>query len=547
MEFYKKVILEILSAVLLGLAIPNEFLRYGSALIGLFALIPHFLALKNSKSFKESCLLCFIQCITAHLISSWWLGLFEGFAIFTLGASAIGTGAIHALFGFFFYLPKYISSLEDAPYSFKRKITSPYFSIIWYAAVYTVFEHVKCTGFLAYPWGTIPLVTYNAKFFSQIVDIAGTRLITFIYSLFASTAVFYYEHIMDNKKITDLKPALAVSLIFVLSVFYGIFQYTKQWVPEKYINTVLIQQNADPWKMKDDRLSITESEKLTVKALDELKKENINPHLVVWSEGILRYPLPEGLFYYSYYPDEYPLLNFIKDCQTPFIIGGPYSVCFDNLEFQNSALLFTKNGTLQGHYAKTHLVPFAEYIPFTQYLIVQKFLMKMAGFARGWVPGNEYKVFGIECENTDGTSDTAFLSIPICFEDAFGDCCRGLKKAGSEIFINITDDSWSLTKSAEYQHYIISWFRAMEFRTTLVRSTNSGVTVVADPSGHVLANAPLFEKTYLNCRIPIYKNTVTLYLILGDWLPFILVIYIGIYVIRTVLLTKKSTENNSDV
>lgn len=547
MEFYKKVILEILSAILLALAIPNEFLRFGSAFIGLFALIPHFTALKNSTSIKESCILCFIQCIAAHLLSSWWLGLFEGFAIFTLGASAIGTGTIHALFGPFFFLPKYINSIDQIPQNFKSKINNPYFTIIWYAAIYTVFEYIKCTGFLAYPWGTIPLVTYNAKFLSQIVDIAGVRLITFIYSLFASAAAVYFDEWNKTKKFFDFQPALAVALIFVISIFYGVFQYTKKWTPEKYISTVFIQQNADPWKFHDDRNSILNSQKLTMQAVHELRKNDLAPQLIVWSEGILRYPLPEGMVHYRFFPDEYPLLDFISDLQTPFVIGGPYSVNFENFEFQNSAILFEKDGSIKGHYAKTHLVPFAEYIPFTKYKFVQKILMKLAGFARGWIPGEEYKTFEVECDNADGTIGTARFSIPICFEDAFGDCFRGLKKAGSELFVNITDDSWSMTESAEYQHYVISWFRAMEFRTTLIRSTNSGVTVVLDPSGKVLATTPLFTETYLNFEVPLYENTKTLYLILGEWFSYILVLYIVIYLFFAILFAKKSLKNSPSV
>lgn len=547
MEFYKKVILEVLSAALLGLAIPNEILRFGSPILGLAALIPHFTALINSRSMKESCLLCFIHGLSVHLCSSWWLGLIEGFAVFTLGASGLGMAAISAIFGIFFFLPKYTFSLEAAPYRLKSRLSSPYFKIIWFTAVYTVYEYVKCSGFLAYPWGTIPLVTYNAKFISQIVDIGGVRLLTFIFALFASACAIYFDEWTKNKKISDIKPVLAVSLIFVVSVFYGIFKYTESWQPEKYLNTVFIQQNADPWKMKDDKPSILASEKLTQKAVYEMNSEGFRPHLIVWSEGILRYPLPEGMIHYNFFPEEYPFLQFIRDYDTPLLVGGPYSVNFEELAFNNSAIVFNRDGSIKGQYAKTHLVPFAEYIPLSEYKIVQTILMKLAGFARGWVPGKEFRSFETECENADGTPATMRFTIPICFEDAFGDCCRGLKKTGSDVFINITDDSWSLTNSAEYQHYVISWYRALEFRTTLVRSTNSGVTVVVDPTGHVLADAPLFKETYLNYQVPLYKNTKTLYFIFGEWLSFILVLFIAVYTFFAILLTEKSVKNKFSV
>jgi apolipoprotein N-acyltransferase len=105
--------------------------------------------------------------------------------------------------------------------------------------------------------------------------------------------------------------------------------------------------------------------------------------------------------------------------------------------------------------------------------------------------------------------------------------CRALFQAGSEIFVNITNDSWSMTNSAEYQHFAIASFRAMEFRTTLIRSTNSGYSVVVNPKGQVIADMPLFEEASLYTSVPIYQRTMTVYCLFGNWLPalcFILVL-----------------------
>ena len=95
----------------------------------------------------------------------------------------------------------------------------------------------------------------------------------------------------------------------------------------------------------------------------------------------------------------------------------------------------------------------------------------------------------------------------ICFEDAFGFIHSNFKKLGAEVFVNITDDSWSLTKSAEYQHFVVSWFRAIEFRTTMVRSTNSGFTAIVDPQGRIKDSLPLFKEAWLSAEVPVYKNS----------------------------------------
>ena len=81
----------VFSGVIEGFAIANEFIPYGSPFLALFCLSPLYIALYNAKSYKESFVLFFIQILTVHLISSYWLANFHGFAAFTLGASAAGT------------------------------------------------------------------------------------------------------------------------------------------------------------------------------------------------------------------------------------------------------------------------------------------------------------------------------------------------------------------------------------------------------------------------------------------------------------------------
>ncbi|MFC2280549.1 MAG: nitrilase-related carbon-nitrogen hydrolase, partial [Treponema socranskii subsp. buccale] len=122
------------------------------------------------------------------------------------------------------------------------------------------------------------------------------------------------------------------------------------------------------------------------------------------------------------------------------------------------------------------------------------------------------------------------VSAPVCFGDAFpSDVCGPLHRYGSDVFINITDDSWSNTKSAEYQHFVIASYRAIEYRTTLVRSTNAGYSVVLDPAGKIVADMPLFEQDALAVSIPVYKRSTTAYALFGNWLPFVFGVLIIAY------------------
>ena len=99
--------------------------------------------------------------------------------------------------------------------------------------------------------------------------------------------------------------------------------------------------------------------------------------------------------------------------------------------------------------------------------------------------------------------------------------------------MNITNDSWSATKSAEYQHFIMSSYLSIEYRTTLVRSTNSGYSVVVDPKGNIIADLPLFEEGVMALSVPIYQRKATFFSRYGDWFAYLLFVFIGIVTLKT--------------
>ena len=96
--------------------------------------------------------------------------------------------------------------------------------------------------------------------------------------------------------------------------------------------------------------------------------------------------------------------------------------------------------------------------------------------------------------------------------------------------INLTNDSWSKIESAEYQHFAIAYFRAIELRTSLIRSTNGGYTTVINPKGEILRDLPLFKEGTLSIDIPLYTHKTTPYALFKDWLPLLLFIILILYI-----------------
>lgn len=535
----------IFSGLLLALAIPNELLRLGSPALGFLCIIPLYMAVASAKSYNESFWYCAIQALTAHLASSFWLGNFHGYAVFTLGASAFGTAGYHGFFGWlYFWLYEKLRPKRMEIAAGRLSFAVP-LKILWFASLYTVWEWCKSNGFLGYPWGTVSMTAYTMPVITQIADITGCYGVTFLFTFVSSTlgeAILLLEalsHTMTPRLLVQSwkQTAKAVTALGALALCYGCIQLVLPRKPVKTLNAALVQQNHDPWQGGDAQ-TISLSEKLTEDALKDFAERDITPDVVVWSEAVLSKRFPTATAYYENVPEDKPLLSFIREKALPFIIGAPLILNAKKNQYGNSTVLFDKKGTLAGAYVKLHLVPFAERIPGVEYEWVRKLMKSAIGFSYGWTQGYKAVLFDIpiktpphyDAQKTQIVSllpsagkkpaqQTVLVGTPICFDDAFGEVCRRLYLAGSEVFINLTNDAWSRTDSAELQHFVVASYRAIEYRTTLARSTNAGFTCVISPTGAVLQSLPLFKAKALAASIPVYERKMTIYARFGDWLP----------------------------
>ena len=575
-QLFLQVFCAIFSGATESISISNEILPFGSPFTALFCLSPLYIAVYKSKSYKQTFWLFFIQTLTVHLLSSYWLANFHGFAAFTLGASALGTAFQGGFCGIIMHVfPSKISKTKKlqeqsglCPYQiFKR--------ILWFCACWILYEYIKSTGALGYPWGTLFMAAYSWKIFTQIADITGVWGITFLYALFSSLAAC--ENFLDKTQAKNANKQLVQAAKFTAAVFalcgiYGVIQIlTPRW-PEKLLNAVIVQQNIDPWE-GGDKKSIEISKKLTKKGIRQLSEQGKETDLVIWSEGVLSKNFPKAANYYSHFPEDESLKEFIASTQTPFLIGGGVSLDRKKRRRTNSAILFDKNGIFSGFYSKIQLVPFAERIPYAENPVMNFFMKDVVGFYSSLVPGFQYALFKIPLKGNqefetpldfnrekfaeikldkNGNSiqkerikfsennqenPISFLkfSTPICFEDSFPSVCTNLFKLGSEIFINITNDSWSKTNSAEMQHFIASSYLAIEYRTTLLRCANSGYSVAVAPTGKILYELPLFKEDSMGISVPIYKRKITIFSVMGDWFAYIFIFAVFLCIIFCIL------------
>ena len=144
MRRFLQVFYAIFSAFIFSLALQNELLPLGSPFLGIFALVPLYLAIRKADSYGEAALLTGLQVLITHLLSSFWLGFFQGYAIFTLGASALGTCIIGTAFGTLLYF--FVGRAKKRGSIFTK--TTPVLSVLFFAVVWTLYEVSKSKGIL---------------------------------------------------------------------------------------------------------------------------------------------------------------------------------------------------------------------------------------------------------------------------------------------------------------------------------------------------------------------------------------------------------------
>ncbi len=172
--------------------------------------------------------------------------------------------------------------------------------------------------------------------------------------------------------------------------------------------------------------------------------------------------------------------------------------------YYNAGALFRAEGPYDSIYAKRHLVPFGERIPFQRIIPT---LGKLQFGQAEWTPGTSPVLF------PGGGGRFGCL---VCFESIFPELAREDVRHGATWLVNITNDEWFGLGAALYQHAAMAVFRAVENRVPIARCANTGLTQMIDPYGRITAQAPVWKPAFIVARLAA-PGKQTLYGALGDW------------------------------
>lgn len=499
----------------------------GFPVLAYISLVPLFLLVRYV-SWRSLWLYGFLYGTGVYVFFVSWLSSFHPVSIFFV---AFFYG-IFSLFLFFFF--KFVLFLF------------PSYGWLVQALIWVAFDYLKTVGFLGFPYGILAYTQWSVPVIIQTADIFGIWGIDFFIAytsalLSCLISVTFVGNSSWNKvgNIGQrlIKAVYKYKFCILFWLFYFIFFYgygllsVKKYAdfqnaPTTEKKTVaLIQHNADPWI---GGIEAFQKNLDTLTALTDKALKNPAVDFVVWPETAF---VPRIMWHFNYRSDEArfnlvtELLDYMDSKTVPFIIGNDHGEFGYNQKNKsqildyNSALLFIpKENTYPPDpkiYRKVKLVPFTEYFPYEK-TFPWLYQILIEADTHFWEPGDDFNVFML---------DDFMVGTPICFEDTFGFVSRNLVKNGAQALVNLSNDAWSHSLAAQYQHMSMAVFRSVENRVPSVRSTTSGQTCVIDCKGSIVSMTEPFQENYLVEQIPVVdKNYKTIYTRFGDYLGVLFVL-----------------------
>lgn len=213
----------------------------------------------------------------------------------------------------------------------------------------------------------------------------------------------------------------------------------------------------------------------------ELTLEHLDSDLIVWPETAL----PDFL-----HQIRMPLLDPLAErahAEGAEIVLGLPVMDLESGRYFNGLLAI---GSREDLYAKRHLVPFGEFLPFKSWLgpLVELFEVPMSDFSSG---DDRRPLLNVGAHR---------VGVSICYEDAFpAEVIEALPEAA--YLINVSNDAWFGDSLAPYQHLEIARMRALETGRDLIRATNTGISAIIDYRGRLIDILPAFVRGAVTTEI----------------------------------------------
>jgi apolipoprotein N-acyltransferase len=365
---------------------------------------------------------------------------------------------------------------------------------------------------------TLGYAFHDSKWLRQAADLGGPPLLTVV-GYVANDAIWTLYRRLRDRREPSTRPALAATapqaafalLAVSATAGYGYVRLGEIEAilakPHPSVQLGVIQANIGDFdKIAAERGVRGAAEKVMqtfFTMTDQALAMTPRPQAVVWPET--SYP---STFRTPETTDELArdqqLERFVRDRGVPLLFGG-----YDRAggkDFNAFFFLDPRAGESDLQvYRKNVLLLFGEYIPGASFIKPLRDAFPQVGnFGRGAGP-EVLRVGDVRAGPV------------ICYEILFPDYVIAAARKGSQLILNITNDSWFGPWGEPELHLSLSAFRGIETRLPQLRSTNTGISALISPTGELTHTTRIGTPEIMNVSVPLVPPIPTLMLAWGDW------------------------------
>ena len=461
----------------------------------------------TGQTWKQSCCLYSIYGIIIWLGSISWqpkaLIDFSGTSIGMAGIVWLVTALYHALpYGIFGGLTGY----------FKGRPLSPFENAALLAVLLQLYPNIF-DGNLTHSQYVYPIVI-------QIASIGGIMLLHLVIlwiNFLGANAILSFQ----KNNIRNFVQSVGYAAIIMIGVlgfgYWHLADIQHQLAFQPTLAMGMIQPNF-PIESQNHRFnSIPKHDQIRMNRMvicsQKLSTIHPGPAVIIWPEMPLLLSISDN-------PNQAALFDRLVDTIKIPVMAVGYMQTEQMAPIQgyyNTAFFEEPDTTFVQTYRKVFLMPFSEYLPFDT--IFPKL--------RHYFPGTFYfvsgkSIHGFRIQNVK-------IQPLICFEATNQQIVREAMANGAQILVNTADDAWFGRTREPYIHLALSLFRAVEYKVSIVRVTNSGVSCLILPTGEIVSKytGGLFTEKCQIIPVPYWANQqATLYQRLGPQFIGLLAMYI---------------------
>ncbi len=460
------------------------------------------------KSRKKFFWLTYVTMFIWNVATTWWIW------------NASPPGAIAA-----FVANSFIMCLPWLGYKIVKKWLGEKMGYISLIAFWMCFEYIHLQDWgLSWPWLTLGNAFATHPQWVQWYEYTGTSGGTFWILL---VNIFLFLHVKNNfnRETAKTYRHLLTSVVMLITpvLLSMMMKGKKELTGDK--NVVVVQPNIDPYvKVSEDAGSFESQLQILISTSE--KEIDDNTALLVWPETALYMAsrIDETNLKENYFLN--PLWAFLKRHPNMSLFTGiesfkkvdkktKYSEEFsgEHYEFYNGSMLLDSTGA-SAFYHKSMLVPGVETLPWFLKFI-SKWFEKFGGSSGGYAKQKERTVL---------KEKNGFKIAPaICYESVYGEFMSKYVNNGANIICIITNDGWWKKTPGHKQHMNYARLRAIETRTWVARSANTGISCFIDPYGTVIKPQLYNTKAAIKLNIPIGTTSKTFFVRYGDLLSKMMV------------------------